>query len=226
METKDFFCNKLVLVLITAVLTMAACSSKPEMTDEEIAAYNWIPSEVDTNPIVERLSAEEIQEDRTPVARAYNFVNAILNYDEEGMKKNSTFDDILIKQMIEQYGSFKAFVDAEFSEGKLGILPWKDLVATGKYEIIPVFVWDESYHLLGNNQTQYFDMEIRGGKIYLPDEDEYKEPTVLGQKVYLKCVPTSEIGVKGFQDISRIDDTNVKVIVNYIDGKWRITGFK
>ncbi|MCH5319840.1 MAG: hypothetical protein J1E38_09065 [Paramuribaculum sp.] len=209
-----------------AVLTMAACSSKPEMTAEEIAAYNWIPSEVDTNPIVERLSAEEIQEDRTPVARAYNFVNAILNYDEEGMKKNFTFGDMWTEQANAQYGNFKAFVDSEFSEGKLGILPWKDLVVTGDYEIVPVFVQDESYYIEEGSEMHGFNQEVRGGKIYLPDEDEYKEPTILCQKVYIKCVPISEIGLKGFQDITRIDDTNVKVIVNYIDGKWRITGFK
>lgn len=46
------------------------------------------------------------------------------------------------------------------------------------------------------------------------------------KKVYINVVPSREIGNTGFQDITRMFNTNVKVMVQNINGKWMASGFK
>lgn len=46
------------------------------------------------------------------------------------------------------------------------------------------------------------------------------------QKVYMACIPSSEINVKRFQNVTRDGETNVKVLVNNYSGHWLVDGFK
>lgn len=46
------------------------------------------------------------------------------------------------------------------------------------------------------------------------------------QKVYIACIPSLEINVKGFLDVTRDGETNVKVLVNNNSGHWLVEGFK
>ena len=75
-------------ILIILSLSLMACSSSTKTQNPEdfiLSSYNYNPEEFDRNPVVNRLSNEEIKEGLTPAAVAYNFVNAFLNYDEKTM---------------------------------------------------------------------------------------------------------------------------------------------
>lgn len=90
--------------------------------------------------------------------------------------------------------------DSIFSApGKLNIQGWKEGVEQG-YEVAVTYVYDETRH----NYLQ----------------------TML--KVYVECVPSSQIDEMGFQDIERWNngETNVKVLLVPENGKWRVYGFK
>lgn len=150
------------------------------------------------NPIVNRLNAQEVAQCRTPAAVAYNFVMAALDKDYDRMYSYMAKDG----QEYLQYEMEKYEVtslNALFSvEGKLHIFGWRPALYNG-YEIAVLYVQDEGE----SNGVPY-------------------------KKVYIGCVPSSQIGVAGFQDIERYDgyDTNVKVIVVSENGRWRVSGFK
>lgn len=46
------------------------------------------------------------------------------------------------------------------------------------------------------------------------------------KKVYVTCSPSSEINHVGFQDITRYGESNVKVLLQKVNGVWKVTGFK
>ena len=123
-------------------------------------------------------------------------------------------------------GSFKALVDDNFSEGKLGILPWKNL--TDKDYVVTVgLVQDESTYNEDGRWYHAFDQKIINGQIYLPDELTPR-PTKITNKVYIICCPSDEVGKKHFQEITRYGDSNVKVLVDWCGPEegWKASGFK
>ena len=61
--------------------------------------------------------------------------------------------------------------------------------------------------------------------IYLPGETEPRVG-ILEKKVYVTCSPTAEINYVGFQDITCYGNTNVKVLLQQINGIWKVGGFK
>ena len=89
--------------------------------------------------------------------------------------------------------------DPFFSEdgSKLNILGWKPFLSNN-CEVAVLYV-----------QSEWFDEKGREVK-----------------KVYVGCVPSAEVGTKGFQDITTLGDTNVKVLVAKDNGKWIVIGFK
>ena len=150
------------------------------------------------NPIVNRLSTQEVAQCKTPAAVAYNFVMAALDKDYDRMYS------YMIKEGREylQYEMEKYEVNslnALFSlDGKLHIFRWLPALDNG-YEV---------------------------AVLYVQDEGEYDGVTY--KKVYIGCVPSDQIGLAGFQDIKPYDnyETNVKVVVVSENGKWKVTGFK
>lgn len=203
-----------------ALLTKILSPSDEGVIDEVIESYNWTSSEVDRNPTVKRLSEQEITENRTPAAKAYNFVMAILDGDEDGIKKDYSRSP---QWGGENEDDVKAAMEENFSKGKREILKWKDALATGDYEIVPVYVQDLSYYIEDASTYHNIFQIVRNGKIYVPNEKGPKD-TVLSQGIYIACVPVTEIGRKGFQDISNIGDMSVEVRTEYIDGRWKVTG--
>lgn len=176
------------------------------------------------NPIVKRLSDKEIAENKTPSAVAYNFVNAILQKDFNKMRtymESSVareFTDSNVRALglntLEDY----------FSSGKLGILSWKPALSKG-YEVAIAYVQDLWYYEENGSLYTPFSYEVKDGMLYLPGEDKPRVG-INEKKVYVTCSPSSEINKVGFQDITRYGDTNVKILLEKINGKWKVTGFK
>ncbi len=172
------------------------------------------------NPIVQRLSQQEIIQCVTPAAVAYNYVIAILNQD---------YYRAMSYMAPETASSWReAGVDAlneRFSTpGKLNIHGWRPALLNG-YEVTIAYVQDEWYY--EENGYLYWnpDAVVIDGLIYLPGED-IPRWGINEKKVYVTCSPSSEIGYVGFQDITRYGETNVKVLLQEFDGVWKVTGFK
>lgn len=150
------------------------------------------------NPIVNRLNAQEVAQCKTPAAVAYNFVMAALDQDYDRMYSYMAKDGREYLQHEMEKNEVTS-LNALFSlEGKLHIFGWRPALYDG-YEVAVLYVQDEGEY----------------------DGVEYK-------KIYIGCVPSSQIGIAGFQDIERYDryETNVKVVVATENGRWKVLGFK
>ena len=180
------------------------------------------------NPIVQRLSKEEIAECKTPSAIAYNLVDAILQKDFVKMRSYMTtasakyYTDSFIKK---EYGSegMKSLEDF-FSTGKLGILSWAPALKDG-YEVVIAYVQDEWLYEKDGSRYYADDDEVKDGMVYLQGEDTPRIG-INRKKIYVTCSPSSEVNNVGFQDIKRYGDTNVKVLLEKFNGEWKVTGFK
>lgn len=154
---------------------------------------------IDHNPIVKRLSKEEITQNSTPAAVAYNTVMAIYNSDYASFLSNLSPE---VKESIEEHiaSNGYSFIDETFSESneRINIKGWKKKIDSGDYEIAVLYVQDE-----------WFDQYGRVRK-----------------KVYIDCVPSDEIYHVGFLDITRDGITNVKLRVVDDNGTWKVIGFK
>lgn len=180
------------------------------------------------NPIVQRLSSQEIAECKTPAAVTYNFVDAILQKDFARMRSymdNETaqlYTDANVKKYSRDGGA--SSLEELFSTGKLGILGWRPALKNG-YEVTIAYVQDEWYYEEDGSRYANFDQVVKDGMIYLPGESEPRVGINI-KKVYVTCSPTSEVNHVGFQDITRYGNTNVKVLLEKFNGVWKVTGFK
>ena len=172
------------------------------------------------NPIVNRLSQQEILECVTPASIAYNYVIAILNKD---YNRAMSYMDIQSAESWREAG-VDAINELFSTPGKLNIHGWRPALLNG-YEVTIAYVQDEWYY--EENGSMYWNPNavVRNGMIYLPDETTPRVG-INQKKVYVTCSPSSEIGNVGFQDITRYGDTNVKVLLQKFNGVWRIIGFK
>lgn len=149
------------------------------------------------NPIVNRLSKEEIVECKTPASVAYNFINAILSKDFTKARLFMTpwlsdgFTDENIKRELANDGIYSLIDFFSLPNGKYSVLTWRPALENG-WEIVVGYVQER-----GNNELA----------------------------VYVLCCPTSEIGQVGFQDITRYGSPNIKVKVIKIGDEWKIDGF-
>ncbi len=180
------------------------------------------------NPIVLRLSNQEIAECKTPAAITYNFICAILQKDFDKMRSYMDirgkiyYTDPYIRKDYGEYG-INSLVDY-FSTGKLAILSWLPALFR-EYEVTIAYVQDEWYYEEGGSRYGGIEQYVKNGMVYLPGESEPRAGINI-KKVYVTCSPTSEVNHVGFQDITRYGDTNVKVLLEKINGKWKVTGFK
>ena len=151
------------------------------------------------NPIVNRLSDREISQDRTPAAIAYNFVLAISHEDWDKMESYLTDDGYYwLESEVGNINprSYRNFFSK--SGSKYDILGWKPYLRKG-YEVAVLYV---------QNDAEGF-------------RDGYEHA-----KVYVHCVPSSQIGKMGFQDIERCNDANPKVMLTKYESGWKVEGFK
>jgi len=181
------------------------------------------------NPIVKRLSGQEIVDCNTPAAVAYNFVESILCRDFERMLSlaDPEFAKNIIYEINENNLSYDLFFVKYFSaQGgeKLNILGWIPALARN-YEVAIAYVQDLWYYKENGSLYYCWDAEVKNGMIYLPGEDKPRIG-INEKKVYVTCSPTSEVNYVGFQNITRYGNTNVKVLLQNINGVWRVTGFK
>lgn len=151
------------------------------------------------NPIVKRLSSTEIQQNATPAAIAYNFVcNIALGNWDAAITYLTPEVRSDLESTMECEGIEECFSDfTDPNYEKLYIKGWLPALI-GQWEIAVLYVQDEGY-------------------------DEYGREC---KKVYIGCVPSSQVNYAGFQDIQRYDNSNVKALVVYSRGAWRIKGFK
>lgn len=148
------------------------------------------------NPIVTRISQQEINQCRTPAAVAYNYVTACLNRDKA---KILSLSAPFYREILEDPNNYCEFI-SQFSSPdyqKLYIDSWLPIPAG--CEIAVLYVQSEDFSDCGLG---------------------------MAKKVYINVVPSREVGNTGFQDITRMFNTNVKVLLANIDGNWRAFGFK
>ena len=146
------------------------------------------------NPIVTRLSTQEITECKTPAAVAYNYIIACLNKNRDKIMALSTPESQ--EYLADNYDEFIGMFSNPDYE-KLYIDSWIPVPAG--CEIAVLYVQSE-------NPSNYAPGTLK--------------------KVYINVVPSREIGESGFQDITRMFNTNVKVMVENIYGRWMVAGFK
>ena len=149
------------------------------------------------NPTVRRLSDYEIQQNNTPAAVAYNFVfHLALENWDAAM---TYFTPEKYSELKNRTNYYKECEEAfnNPSREKLYIKGWLPALF-GQWEIAVLFVQDEGF-------------------------DEYGREM---KKVYIGCVPSSQVNSAGFQDIQRYGKTNVKVLAVNCSGQWRGCGFK
>lgn len=150
------------------------------------------------NPIVNRISPNELKENNTPAAVAYNFVNAILESNTERMLSymdNKVANEYERARIANGYANYAPFFSK--SGDKLNILGWRPYLEKN-CEMAVLFVQDEWF-------------------------DEYGREI---KKVYIDCVPKAEVGQLGFQNITTYGGTNVKVLVAKEKRGWVVLGFK
>lgn len=180
------------------------------------------------NPIVKRLSIEEIKQCKTPSSIAYNFIESILCRDYERFLSYTDYEftKIIIQNIQTNNLSKDQIFTKLFSEQggeKLNILGWIPALARN-YEVAIAYVQDEWYYEENGCQYLAFEHTVKDGIIYLPD-DPTPRVGILMKKVYVTCSPTAEINCTGFQNITRYSNTNVKVLLKQINGVWKVTGF-
>jgi len=150
------------------------------------------------NPIVNRLSQSDINSNLKPAAIAYNFVCAIC--DENWSLMYSYMNEEGVEWLYDEVRE-KGFSNLEdfFSEygSKYNILGWQDYLQNG---------WEIAV-------------------LYMQEEGNY-EDGLKHMKIYVHCVPSYEIGCKGFQEITRCNTANPKVMLVKENGQWRVEGFK
>lgn len=155
------------------------------------------------NPIVKRQSVAQITAHNTPEAVAYNYVSAILAKDFSLMesymsKEPDVWEGFMSEITLHHSFPFTGYTNAFSTPGKLNILGWLPGLENG-WELAVLYTIPYGY------------------------DDYWGE----GYKVYVACVPSSEVGVKGFQDIRRYDpQTNAKVLIVHKNGVWSVLGFK
>ncbi len=181
------------------------------------------------NPIVKRLSPTEISQCSTPSSVAYNFIESILCRDLDRMLTYTDYNFLLmvineIQNKNLTNDSFFTYMFSEHGGQKLNILGWIPALARN-YEVAVAYVQDTWYYEEDGRMSYHFDQVVRDGMIYIPGETEPRTG-ILEKKVYVTCSPTAEINNVGFQDITRYGNTNVKVLLQKIDGIWKVTGFK
>lgn len=209
-----------ILLAVSGILTFG-CYGQNNVSDPWV---DYIHSA--RNPIVQRISQQEISENKTPAAVAYNFVDAILKNDFDKIIANSDYE---FMDYIQNYynGDCKAMINDMFTVGILGVLSWKPALENG-HEVTVAFIQDESGYLGDDGQWWWpvgVSYELKGGKMYLSGENKPKE-TLIMKKIYITCSPSEQVGNVGFQDITRYGGTNVKALVAYRDGEWKVYGFK
>lgn len=146
------------------------------------------------NPIVTRLSTQEITECKTPAAVAYNYIMACLNRNRGRIIALSTPD--MQEYLADNYNEFIGMFSNPNRE-KLYIDSWTPVPAGCEIAVLYVQSAEPSNYAPGTLKM-----------------------------VYINVVPSREIGKTGFQDITRMFRTNVKVVVENIDGRWMAAGFK
>lgn len=180
------------------------------------------------NPIVKRLSNQEIAECKTPAAITYNLICAILQKDFDKMRSYMDlrgmiyYTDSYIRKDYGEYG-INSLVDY-FSTGKLAILTWLPALF-GEYEVAIAYVqdlWlyeeDGSRYVCGDND------DVRNGMVYLYGEEDNPRVVINEKKVYVTCSPSSEVNNVGFQDITSYGNLYVEIFLEQINGTWKVTG--
>jgi len=160
--------------------------------------HNIKTAQTNHNPIVNRISPNELKENNTPAAVAYNFVNAILESNTERMLSymdNKVANEYERARIANGYANYAPFFSK--SGDKLNILGWRPYLEKN-CEMAVLFVQDEWF-------------------------DEYGREI---KKVYIGCVPKAEVGQLGFQNITTYGGTNVKVLVAKEKRGWVVLGFK
>lgn len=221
--------NKILIILSLSLMACSSLNANNNPDDYILSSYNYNPEDFDNNPIVNRLSKEEIEEGTTPAAVAYNFVNVLLNNDEKAIMSLLTDEWREHLQNIINVnfdGNFKDFLNDYFKGRRLNIMPWKDLVNQG-YEITVGLIDDESTF---NEDGSWYGnpyQKVIEGQIYLPGESEPR-PTKITNKVYIICCPSAQVGNTHFQDIDLYDNNYMRVFVEWCgpENGWKAAWFK
>ena len=149
-----------------------------------------VASFAETAPIVQRLSTEEIVQNQTPSAVAYNLVYAILQRDFYRVLSYAEPRDAekLQEFLREKYPDFQAGVDYFFSiEDFVGIYTWQQALNDG-YEIV-----------VTDTEAVESQQDVR---------------------VHMVCCPSTEVGRVAADAITRYNDTHLEIILRRLDDKW------
>lgn len=172
------------------------------------------------NPVVKRISPQELAQCKTPEAIAYNYVIAILN------KDYTRATSYMIKEFAQKWheAGTNALNNLFSTPGKLNIHGWEPALASG-YEVAIAYVQDDWYYEENDSMNCDPDQVVKDGMIYLPGENKPRIGINV-KKIYVTCSPSSEINHVRFQNITRYGNTNVKVSLRKVNGVWKVMGFK
>lgn len=178
-----------------------------------------------SNPIVQRLSNQEIAECKTPAAVAYSFTIAILQKDFDKMLSYIDFTPNEAQEIEEYLQESRETYETLYSQNKDVVALWSWLPALGNgFEIAIADMEDIWLAKTDYGWTIHPDQIVKDGMVYIPGE---KNPYVgiHEKRVYVTCSPSSEINSFTFNDITRYEDSQVEVVLRQNEEKWVVDNF-
>ena len=173
-----------------------------------------------SNPIVRRLSNQEIAECNTPAAITYNYINAFLQKDFVKMLSYVDIDPNEVQEIGEYLQSSGETYEALFSrdENFVALSSWRPALDEG-FEVVIANMEDIWLAKTDYGWTVDPDQVVKDGMVYIPGVEK---PYVGIHEiiVYVTCSPSSEVNVRTFNDISRYEGSQVKVFLGQKDDKW------
>lgn len=172
------------------------------------------------NPIVKRLSNQEISECRTPASITYNYITAFLQKDFVKVMSYVDLDSNEVQEIGEYLQSNGETYEALFSrdENLVALSSWRR-VLDGSFEVVIANVEDIWLAKTDYGWMAHPDQIVKEGMIYIPGEE--KPYIGIHEKlVYVTCSPSSEVDVLTFNEISRYENSQVKVFLSQKNDKW------
>ncbi len=204
MKLKLVFTFIVILTWYNSIFSQTICNANEEPL-EIIDELVFIPKELIEKKVSDISFIEfNATGDINPIVRQLDYMEKIEEYTPASVA----------------YNFIQAIVNGDKLEMiHLSIGQFHDVICYQYDELIQIFHQPGKLNIFGWKKLPN-DYEI----VPLLVQAENEDGSV--QKVYMACIPSSEINVKRFQDVTRDGETNVKVLVNNYSGHWLVEGFK
>ena len=167
------------------------------------------------NPIIRRLSSNEIAESSTPSAVAYNYTMALLNNDY--YKAASYMEESSAYQVI------RALRERKSGNDIFDIPNWRQILDEG-YELVATDTNDDVWVAQIGDKGSWAifpDQIVKDGMVYVPGKEE-PYVGIYQKTIYVACCHVSEIDRVRFNDAKWYNNTLFKISLSWNNNHWEI----